>query len=147
MLCVSTNHCLFKLVILINNFVHLTPRTCLSICQFVCLASINLSLIFQYLSQVFLFLSASSHFYKRSCLLVGWSQKRLKCAKRLILMYFFHAPPHSYSVIHSFIHSFLYSFIKNVHSQNLNQARRTYYHHVAEIVVTFFTQTLKAHIS
>ena len=27
---------------------------------------------------------------------------------------------------HSFIHSFIHSFVKNVHSQILNQARRTY---------------------
>ena len=132
MYCVTTKCCLFREANWLFQILILPTTFCLSVCQFVCLASINLSLIFQYLSQVFLFLSASSHFYKRSCLLVGWSQKRLKCAKRLILMYFFipitfHASPHSYSVIHSFIHSFLYSFIKNVHSQNLNQARRTYW--------------------
>ena len=32
-----------------------------------------------------------------------------------------------YSFIHSSIHSFIHSFIKNVHSQILNQARRTYW--------------------
>ena len=48
--------------------------------------------------------------------LVGRSRKRLKCAKRLILTYFFipitfHASPHSYSFIQSFIYSFIHSFI------------------------------------
>ena len=32
-----------------------------------------------------------------------------------------------HSFIHLFIHSYIHLFIKNVHSQNLNQARRTYW--------------------
>ena len=48
--------------------------------------------------------------------LVGRSCKRLKCAKRPILTYFFipitfHASPHSYLFIHSFIYSFIHIFI------------------------------------
>ena len=97
------------------------------------------------------FLSASSLFYKRSCPLVGRLVGRSNgrsvtqtfdsdISKRLILRYFFipitfHAPPNSYSFIHSFIHSlihpfihsYIHSFMKNVHSQNLNQARHTYW--------------------
>ena len=54
------------------------------------------------------FLDASSHLYKRSCLSVGPSRKRLN---RLIRDSFIQKAAPTYSLTHSFTDSFIFSFI------------------------------------